>query len=312
MRRIVYASFPKRISGGQKTSFRHVELLRELGFNAVFRVHEAAELQPWMEVAPFIEHGTPLRADDFVVAPDDAPRLLTSLAKSPGRKLVFVQNHLLSSLLRLEAGDRERLNEFMTGSETIARWLHQHFPGASVAMVPFFADERVFAPAPDRRLAIVTSPKKRPREEQIIRELFQHAYPEYRDLPWISLVNVTEREVAAAFQGSAVFLSLSRLEGLGLTPLEAMASGCLVAGFKGIGGREYATDENGFWVEDDDCEAAAAALARALRVAELGGLVADGRRDEGLRTAERWSYARFREALNRYWSSAAPDARLAG
>lgn len=312
MRRIVYASFPKRISGGQKTSFRHVELLRELGFNAVFRVHEDAHLQPWMEAAPFVERGTPLTANDIIVAPDDAPSLLTSLARSPGRGIVFVQNHLSSSLLRLEKDDRRRLNEFMTGSETIARWIHRHFPAASVAMVPFFADERVFTPAPGRRLSIVTSPKKRRQEEQIIRELFRDAYPEYRDLPWISVTDATEREVADAFRTSAVFLSLSRLEGLGLTPLEAMRSGCIVAGFKGIGGREYATDANGFWVEDDDCEAAAEALARALSLVELGGPLLEARRAAGAEAAGRWSYARFRDALDHYWSFAAPDAKRLG
>lgn len=309
MRRIVYASFPKRISGGQKTSFRHVELLTELGFNAVFRVHEDAQLQPWMEAAPFVERGTPLTADDIIVAPDDAPSLLTSLARARGRGIVFVQNHLSSSLLRLDPGDRRRLNEFMTGSETIARWILRRFPGASVAMIPFFADERVFTPAPERRLAIITSPKKRRQEEQIIRELFHDAHPEHRDLPWISLMDATEREVADAFRTSAVFLSLSRLEGLGLTPLEAMASGCLVAGFKGIGGREYATDSNGFWVEDDDCEAAAEALARAVALAKLGGPALGARKAAGAETAACWSYARFRNALDRYWSFAAPQAK---
>lgn|SRR5262249_53807656 len=34
-------------------------------------------------------------------------------------------------------------------------------------------------------------------------------------------------------------------ESLGLTPIEGMAAGCLVAGYHGYGGLEYATAQNG-------------------------------------------------------------------
>ncbi len=66
---------------------------------------------------------------------------------------------------------------------------------------------------------------------------------------WAVIQNKSEAEVAAIMGQAAIFLSLSRFEGLGMTTLEAMASGCLVVGFTGIGGREYASRTNGFWVE---------------------------------------------------------------
>ena len=53
--------------------------------------------------------------------------------------------------------------------------------------------------------------------------------------------------MARVFGESALFLSLSRFESLGLTTLEALASGCIVAGFTGFGGRDYATACNGWW-----------------------------------------------------------------
>ena len=61
------------------------------------------------------------------------------------------------------------------------------------------------------------------------------------------------------------------MESVGLTTLEAMASGCVCAGFTGIGGRQYATPDNGFWVDDDDCMAAADALAQAISLVREGG-----------------------------------------
>jgi hypothetical protein len=42
-----------------------------------------------------------------------------------------------------------------------------------------------------------------------------------------------------------------------------MASGCIIAGFHGNGGKEYATPQNGLWCEGDDWESAAKALHKA-------------------------------------------------
>jgi len=63
---------------------------------------------------------------------------------------------------------------------------------------------------------------------------------------------------------STIFLSLQRFEGFGLPALEAMAAGCLVVGFAGDGGWEYADHTNGIWIPEDDLEAAADGLAAAV------------------------------------------------
>jgi glycosyltransferase involved in cell wall biosynthesis len=60
---------------------------------------------------------------------------------------------------------------------------------------------------------------------------------------------------------SAVFASFSYLKGLGLPPLEAMASNCLVCGFDGHGGSDFATADNGQWVQEGDHEGFADAVA---------------------------------------------------
>jgi glycosyl transferase family 1 len=49
----------------------------------------------------------------------------------------------------------------------------------------------------------------------------------------------SERETAEIMRGSAIFLSFSERDGFGLPPAEAMASGCYVVGFTGIGGQEF-------------------------------------------------------------------------
>jgi glycosyltransferase involved in cell wall biosynthesis len=104
---------------------------------------------------------------------------------------------------------------------------------------------------------------------------------------------------------SLVFASMSCLEGLGLPPLEAMASGCLVCGFDGWGGREYARIENGLWVPDGDLESFAGAIARAL---EMEPEAADLQIRAGLETAKLFSEERFRRGLNSAWESLLGEA----
>lgn len=105
---------------------------------------------------------------------------------------------------------------------------------------------RNFAPptAPKEKI-IAYMPRKRPVEAAFIKDIFRYTYPEYDDWQWHAIDNVSEAEAAAVMARAGVFLALSRLESLGLSPLEAMASGCIVAGFTGIGGQEYARPENG-------------------------------------------------------------------
>jgi glycosyltransferase involved in cell wall biosynthesis len=75
---------------------------------------------------------------------------------------------------------------------------------------------------------------------------------------------MTEAEVARTLRGSRFFLSTSVQEGFGLPPLEAMGCGCLVIGFTGGGGDEFASTENGFWVEDQNTQALADEVERVL------------------------------------------------
>ncbi len=75
---------------------------------------------------------------------------------------------------------------------------------------------------------------------------------------------VADADLPALYRGAVAHAFLSRLEGFGLTVVEAMASGCPV-----VGGRGRATDEiagdAGVIVDPDDAETAGSTLARLCR-----------------------------------------------
>jgi hypothetical protein len=312
MGRIVYLAFPTRaVSGGHKMTLRHVETLRELGFEAVVWGNDSAVLAEWVEHRAPVEIGARFRPDDVLVVPNDAPNALASLALAPQRVVVFCQNQFTLASLGMEplqAYPAERFPAFIAVGPTAARTVRRLYPSAPLVLVPCFADERRFRPGA-KRPAVAYSPRKRPLEGRSIRNLFRHLHPAHAQLPWLGLEGAHESQVAQTFAEATLFLSLSRLESVGITPLEAMASGCLCAGFTGIGGRDFAAAENGFWVDEDDCEAAADALAKAADLAASGGPALTAMIDAGRATAEAWSYARFRRALEESWMGLAPDAR---
>lgn len=308
--RIVYLSFPTgQVAGGQKIIARHVETLRDLGFNAVWwRPAEVA--LPWLEHSAPVEVGTPFQKGDIAVLPADAPNAIRDIASAASRVFVFCQGHItFASTGAMEACREIRDPVFMAAGPTIAASIRRAFPQAPVEIVPAFADERLFRPG-DKTYAIAHAPWKRPLEAAAIKTFLKTYHPRHAQAPWALIQNATERQVAEAMQRFPLFLSLSKLEGLGLTPLEAMASGCVVAGFRGVGGRDFATPDNGFWAPDDDCEAAADALAEACDVVLTGGPALQERLEAGYETARQWSYARFRESLAAFWTKHASRMRV--
>src|SRR4051812_6867539 len=95
MSRIVYLAFPTgAVSGGQKMILRHVETLRDLGFDAVCWHGPKNVMPPTLAHRAPVEVGTPFRADDILVVPSDAPNAIRTAAAMTQRSLVFCQAHL--------------------------------------------------------------------------------------------------------------------------------------------------------------------------------------------------------------------------
>ena len=314
MPRIVYYSFPAGdVQGGQKMIFRHVETLRELGFDAVCWMNSTARQPTWMQHRAPVVIDTPPQPDDVIVLPDDAPNALRSAASFPQKVVVFTQNPYTLGAFGVPAIDTfpaERPPAFIAVAPRLAELARRIYPQARAELVPCFADERIFQPGPLRQLAICHSPRKRAREATFIQNVFRKLHDNPTTIPWRGVQDAAETDVAKVFGASELFLSLSRLESVGMTPLEAMACGCICAGFTGVGGQEYATAENGFWAPEEDCEAAVEQLAAAVDLVRTGGPALQRMRDAGRATAEAWSYARFRVALEEAWMRLAPEARV--
>jgi Glycosyl transferases group 1 len=332
-------------SGGVLTIYRHVEALVRGGFDAfVLHRRQGAPLRWFDSTAPVatLDSGLAPRPPDVLVIPEGSWRLMAETAESGLERVVFAQGW--SYIYRgLSEGSDWRtwgIREVMAVSRYVQRFLRRTM-GLPSALVHPGIDLELFRPAA-KRLQIACMPRKNPGDLQQIRSIFRSRFPRYGKVPFVLIDGMSQRQTAEALAESAVFLATGYPEGCPLPPLEALASGCLVVGFAGRGGREYLRHgENCLLAADGDVLGAAERLGRAIEL--LLGAAADGAggrapeapeapeppatggagggaealRSAGLATAARFSLARSERAVLSFWrrhgaGAGAPAATASG
>jgi hypothetical protein len=294
-------------AGGELVNFQHVAALRLLGWRAFLLLDPGSRVgvpsQPYG--VPMVHWGESLvfSSQDWLVLPEVMPPIMfEQLAALRCKVAIHNQNpfytfrgfadiasmnaYALAGGLCCSDFTRDTLRRWgsTTDWQVVHPWVLPHFSKAARGV------------AKQRQIAYM--PRKRPAEIALLQALFRGLYPEHAEVPWVEIHDMTRHEVAKVLAESLIFASLSKDEGLGLPPLEAMAAGCLVCGYDGAGGTEYATPENGFWVADGHAEGFAHALHQALT---LGAGAAAVRVQAGQATAAAFSEARFQSELGRTW-----------
>jgi Glycosyl transferases group 1 len=266
------APTPSGPSGGVRSIYRQVDQLRLLGIRAAV-VHARSG---WR--AAWFPNDTPVRYPgdvrlgprDVLVVPECYGPGLHRLPTVP-RLVVFNQGayHTFDRVPWESTGPGApyaglpNLVALLTVSHDSAELLRYAFPRIPVHVTRNVVDGDVFHPGPGRparRIGFLTHRRAQERE-QLLHLLRAHGGLDgWRLTP---LVGHTEQQTAAGMRDCAVFLSFSDREGFGLPPAEAMASGCHVVGYPGMGGRDYFDPAFCSPVPDGDLLAFARAVAQA-------------------------------------------------
>ena len=301
---------PTNTTGGTKMTYRHVEALTAHGFDAYVQPYKDNSGPAWFDqTAPSLPSGPyHPRSDDIIVLPEDVRLLFERFQKVPIRKVLLCQNQYYAALgigayrTLADAG----INAAIATSGTILRFLRQRFPETTAGLIPYPIDDTLFQPR-QKRLQVCYMPRKRPIEAAYIIDRLRALHPDLTNIPFVEISGLHEHRVAQIMGELAIFLSFAHLEGLGLTPLEAMASGCIVVGFTGVGGREYATSVNGFWTENEDCCQCVDDLARVLRSVASGDPIITSTVEAGHRTAAAFGRGPFLATLLEFWRTLTDD-----
>lgn len=309
--RIFYVTQGVHRTGGQFVNLEHVAALRRQGYDARFLFVRTdgtgpEPFPPGFE-APWQVGTGGLSPDDVVVVGEMFGAGALAVLETPARKILHNQGpfYTFAAFSDLMAVRRWGAEAMITPSGFAAdmvermgwdRPIHVVRP----ALDPVFA---AAAGAP-RDLRIAAIPNRRPQEWRLIRGILWSQRPDLADVPWVEIKGLSRAGVAQAMATSEIFLATGQMEGLGLPPLEAMATGALVIGFRGGGGREYATAENGDWFDEEAHLEIAELLARRIDQLRSGETFAL-RRAAGQATAAAFSQSEFERQLSSAWAAIA-------
>lgn len=290
-------------TGGIKCIFRMAAALHRLGYDAVVSVRNKSR-PAWFEndVPVFGREIFRPSPDQVVVLPEDQPLVLERFAERPQRKVVYCQNHFYAAKSMQDSRTYADfgVSHILCSGRTVYDFCRHRHPDVPAHVIPIGVNPELFYPrTKSERIAYI--PRKRPVEATYIRDLFRFDYPLFRDIPWLQLRDKSEQEIAEVVGGSSVFLVLHKLDSLPLTGLEAMASGCVVAGFTGIGGGEYARPENGFWADDNDLSTCVRGLAEAVWLSRDMGPRRAAYAAACAQMVARYTPATFDEAVRAAW-----------
>jgi hypothetical protein len=302
VRRIVYLSpFPTNlITGGIKVMFRHVEMLEAMGFDASVFSPNGCPLWMTSKARLFTGVNPAVDSDNLMVFPEILTGDLGKAARTrtPAAKALLCQNQyfIFSETIPSHTFIDMGFIKLMTVGEVAKGFLERVLAPVRFDVVPVWVDESVFFPR-EKSLRIAVFPRKLPKHYALIRQIFVLKYPRLSQIPWDLIDAKSESETAEILGRALIFLSMCDRECAPLTPLEAMASGCMVVGFHGYGGLEYATAANGTWLRPDYLEETADALAQAIFGIEQNDQRGQDMLAAGTATAKRFNRTATEAAL---------------
>lgn len=225
--------------------------------------------------------------EDWWIVPEGWPLALKPGLAARSRCVVYVQNwafvhgHLPPGVFW-----QDLPVSFWAVSSPVADFLRETI-GVDAPIVPPAIDPTLFYPENAREDALICWMPRKNRGLALQTRNILESIRRKNGAPlpgWIEIEGKKREEVASLMRRSEVFFASGFPEGCPLPPLEAMASGCLVAGFGGFGGWDYMRQAletgfrpsistrpvpwgpNGFYAADADVFGAAMALNAALDI----------------------------------------------
>lgn len=358
LRTVIFIPPLPRISGGLAVLLRVAEHLHQGGHKVHLALRESttglrAALPPQVPCLEW-DHLN-LCPNDCWLVPEGWPNALLMGLQAQARCVVYVQNwaYLLSNLPENTFWDQLPVR-FLAVSEPVRQFI-QHTTGIDAPILRPAIDSALFSPpvgdltsvdlsAPvTGPLRICYMPRKNPALARQIRDAFtarlHHCQRKLegqstlspQDIEWQEIHHKSPQEVAALLRSSHIFLATGFPEGCPLPPLEAMACGCIVAGFAGRGGWDYMRQAapcsahtnsalhapyahnpwfdlrpvpwggNGFYAEDADVLGAACALEDACTLLRQGGSALTALRHAAAQTSAAYSPEQQAESIATLW-----------
>lgn len=274
MPRILYfcPDFPQP-SGGTKTLYRHVACLRQLGFAAfIVHQHTGFELAWHAYQAPilWLADKPEFRPDDVWVFPEVMLDFIRQTQNFPGQRIVIALSWA-PAYHRLRPGERWQdygIAQVMTKSPVIKRYLEWSME-IQVALIHEYIDPARYVHEPAQKKLKIVYTTRKDNSGEWLQGVLLRRNPAFAHYTWLPLRGLEEAIYAQHLREALVYLATTMQEGMHVSVLEAMACGCLVVGYAGVGGNTYMVGQgvaqNCILVENGNLPALGEMLEQVLR-----------------------------------------------
>jgi len=219
--------------------------------------------------------------------------LMKETRQFPCVRIAIVLNwaYVYSNLPKGENWCDYGINHVITPSPVIKDFLEWSM-GVSVTLIANYVDLHKFTYRPDIKRPKISYMSRKDLSGEIIRTIFERKAGPHQKYQWARLQDLTENQYAAELATSAVFLATSPQEGMPTSVLEAMAAGCLVLGFSGVGGNDYLVGQghhqNCILIENGNYPALGKKLEETLETLEDNPTAFERLIAKGIETAQRF------------------------
>jgi len=236
-------------TGGVTKIYEFALALSSAGYSVAV-VHQDPGYRPsWISINVRIvdAKNTVVGLNDLLVVPEFMSKLLSQL--SGCAKVVLNQNSFSPGLI---GSYDEDVCAIISTSEYISRQAAFCYPEKKNFSIKLGYDHNIFRISEsNKKRQIAYMPRRRSGDSRNILQALERR-GSLKGWSVTAIDKLSFHQVAGVLRESMIFLSFSQREGFGLPPLEAMASGCLVVGFHGIGGAEFFDQSYCYPIPEDD------------------------------------------------------------
>ncbi len=269
-------------SGGIQWIYNHVKRLNQEGYNAII-VHQKNGFVPeWLkdwfdqdEEGNFIDiniqyldnKNLQVNLEDFFFIPEGFPQLMENLRNAPCKKVVYCLNwyYVLNALQPGIYWDSYGIRDCLSISQSQTNYLRLIMPFLNFKQVTCqVGDPEVYFPpekSSDKKMqiAFIKSRDGGQKAYNVIKT-FYALFPYFRFIKFVELSGMDKDTFAQAMRESQFYAHFDEASSLGTAPIEAWRSGCLVAGWDGVGGVEFMNPQNTWLAPNGDIVRLALAL----------------------------------------------------